>query len=303
MIIGSLNVDLVARAERLPSPGETVIGGTFHVAAGGKGANQAVAAARMGASVEMIGRIGNDNFGSMVRGELAHAGVGVDHLLVDPVAATGTGHVFIDAQGQNAIIVASGANERVAADDPAKATAAWSDVALVVLQLEVPLTTVAASIHEATRRGLPVLLNAAPARALSKELLQPLTWLVVNEIEAEQLSGRPVRSPDDALKAASFLRHDSQRVAITLGAAGAVFLNGETGCHIAAPNVEVVDTTAAGDAFVGALAAALTAGSDDETAARRAVIAGSLACTKLGAIPSLPTAAEVDGFQQAATRR
>ncbi|MBI3784712.1 MAG: ribokinase [Deltaproteobacteria bacterium] len=298
LVIGSLNADLVAQAARLPLPGETVIGGQFHLAAGGKGANQAVAAARMGSAVAMIGRIGNDSFGSMLRDELQRAGVGFEHVLVDPTAPTGTGHVFIDAQGRNAIIVASGANQRLTAEDLASATSAWLDVALVVLQLEVPLSTVDAAIRQAAERDVPVLLNAAPAQALPRDLLRAPAWIVVNEVEAEQLAHAPVRSAGDALHAASMLRTGTQRMVVTLGSSGAVLLSDQGSTHVAAPAVEVVDTTAAGDAFVGTLAAALAAGLDDESAVRRAVVAGSLACTRLGAIPSLPTAADLEQFRR-----
>jgi ribokinase len=293
LVIGSLNVDLIARAPRLPGPGETVIGGTFHIAAGGKGANQAVAAARMGAAVAMIGRIGDDDFGLLVRTELERAGVGLDHVRVERSVPTGTAHICVDARGRNAIVVASGANERLDDADVSRAVSAWAGAALVVLQLEIPLATVAAAIREASARGLPVLLNAAPAQPLPGELLRAVAWLVVNEVEAEQLTGERIESPADAMRAASILRTGTQRVVVTLGAAGAVLLGEAPPTHVPVPRVEVLDTTAAGDAFVGALAAGLVRGDADETAVRDAVIAGSLACTKLGAIPSLPTVAEV----------
>jgi ribokinase len=301
LVIGSLNVDLIARTPRLPAPGETVIGGTFHVAAGGKGANQAVAAARMGAAVTMIGCIGDDHFGVLVRGELERAGVGVDDVRVERGAPTGTAHICVDARGHNTIVVASGANERLDPAGVTRAAPAWTGAALVVLQLEVPVATVAAAIHEANTRGLPVLLNAAPAQPLPGELLRTLAWLVVNEVEAAQLTGARIESPADAMRAAAMLRTGSQRVVITLGAAGAVLLGEAPPVHVPAPHLEALDTTAAGDAFVGALAAALVRGDAEEAAVRTAVIAGSLACTKLGAIPSLPTAVEVEAARAQVT--
>lgn len=293
LVIGSLNADLVAHAPRLPQPGETVIGASFHLVAGGKGANQAVAAARLGAAVAMVGRVGDDAFGALLRGELERAGVGIEHVTIDPTAPTGTGHLIVAADGQNAIVVASGANARVEPADLRDAAPVWDGVSLLVLQLEIPLPTVAAAIRTATARGIPVLLNAAPACPLPDELLADVTWLVVNEIELEQLLGRPAGSVAEAIEAATTLRRGEQHLVVTLGAAGAVLSGPATSLHVPAPLVDVVDTTAAGDAFVGALAAALDRGLATADAVRESVVAGSLACTKLGAIPSLPTRAEL----------
>lgn len=293
LVIGSLNADLVMRAPRLPQPGETVIGATFSVVAGGKGANQAVAAARLGAPVAMIGRIGNDAFGALVRGELSCAGVRTDHVRVDPEAYTGTAQIVVDEDGHNAIVVASGANARLEAADVLP-DSAWEGARLVVLQLEVPMTSVAASIQKARKRQVPVLLNAAPAQPLSSELLEAISWLVVNEVEAGQLAGAPIRSVEEAAAAARALHHSGKQVVVTLGAAGAICITDSELLHVPAPRVDVIDTTAAGDAFVGALAAALYRGASPAIAVREAVVAGSLACTKAGAIPSLPTRAEVE---------
>ncbi|MFI5398122.1 MAG: ribokinase [Candidatus Binatia bacterium] len=298
LVIGSLNVDLVMHAPRLPQPGETVTGAWLQIAAGGKGANQAVAAARLGAAVSMIGRIGADASGQLVRSELTQAGVNVEHVRVDPEAATGTAQIVVDATGQNAIVVASGANARLEVADVVHAGSAWSRAAAVVLQLEVPLATVAAAVAMARARSVPVLLNAAPAHPLPNDLLHALDWLIVNEVEAEQLvSGvgarAAVRSPADAFAAAVALRQEGQHVVVTLGAAGAVLAGARAPLHVPAPRIDVVDTTAAGDALVGALAAALLHGLNAEDALRAAVLAGSLACTRSGAIPSLPTVAEV----------
>lgn len=293
LVIGSLNADLIAHAPRLPRPGETVIGASFHLVAGGKGANQAVAAARMGAHVAMVGRVGDDPFGLLLRRELENAGVRADQVRTDPTAATGTAHVIVGGDGQNAIIVASGANACVELADLSGAATVWDGASLLVLQLEIPLPTVAAAIRMATARGLPVLLNAAPARPLPDELLADVGWLVVNEIELEQLVGRPIGSIAEAVEAARALRRGDRQVVVTLGAAGAVLSGPATSLHVPAPPVDVVDTTAAGDAFVGALAAALDRGLAAADAVRESVVAGSLACAKLGAIPSLPTRADL----------
>ena len=298
LVVGSLNADLIMQAARLPRRGETVVGATFHIAAGGKGANQAVAAARLGAPVAMIGRIGGDAFGALVRDELRRAGVGIDGLIVDTEAPTGTGQIVVDDCGENAIVVASGANARLTVADVVTQTAAWEAAALVVLQLETPLVTIAATIATAAARKLPVLLNAAPAQPLPADLWHAVDWLVVNEVEATQLLGQPIASVHDAIAAARALRRAEHRVVITLGAAGAVLFGDGEPMHAAAPLIAAVDTTAAGDAFVGALAAALLTATDDANAVRGAVVAGSLACTKLGAIPSLPTTDEVTALQR-----
>lgn len=299
LVVGSLNADLVMHAARLPRPGETVIGASFHIAAGGKGANQAVAAARLGAPVAMLGRVGNDAFASLVRDELVSAGVNVDALLVDRETATGTAQIVVDADGRNAIVVASGANACVDVSNVTRA-AAWDGATLVVLQLEIPLVAVAAAVATARTRGVPVILNAAPAQCLPDDLWHAVDWLVANEVEAEQLSGEAIRSVDDAMRVATALHRSRQRVVITLGGNGAVLVGEAPPLHLPAPTVDVVDTTAAGDAFVGALAAALHSGASDADAVRAAVIAGSLACTKLGAIPSLPTTDDIVTFTIAA---
>ncbi len=301
-VIGSLNVDLVMHTDRLPRPGETITGATFHIAAGGKGANQAVAAARLGARVAMIGRIGADSFGQVVRDELAAAGVDTSHVSVDSHAPTGTAQIVVDAAGQNAIVVASGANHRLPASEVGNASDAWRHAALIVLQLEVPLATVTAAVTVARARGVPVLLNAAPARPLPDDFLAVVDWLVVNEIEAEQLlaakgSGTPIRTPADALAAAAALQQPGQHVVVTLGALGAVVVGPGRSLQIAAPVVEAIDTTAAGDALVGALASALRERRSPEEALLQGVLAGSFACTRIGAIPSLPTAAELHAFR------
>jgi len=303
LVVGSLNTDLVMRAPRLPRPGETVVGASFHMAPGGKGANQAVAAARLGAAVKMIGRVGNDAFGQLVRAAVADAGVGVDAIQVDSKNPTGTAQVIVDAQGQNSIVVASGANACLSVADVTRATAQWEGASVVVLQLEVPLMTVAAAIAMAAERRVPVLLNAAPAQSLPDELWHSVGWLVVNEVEMEQLGERAIASVDDAIVAARQVRRRGQHVVVTLGAAGAIVVGDGEVLHAQAPPVDVVDTTAAGDAFVGALAAALRRGLAPPDAMQQAVVAGSLACTKAGAIPSLPTAADVRGVQGYAVKR
>lgn len=293
LVIGSLNMDLIAAAPHLPQPGETVIGATFSMAAGGKGANQAVAAARMGAPVKMIGRIGDDEFGHRVRAELADNGVDVAHVGVDPDAATATGHIVIDPQGRNSIVVASGANARLSEQDVQRAEHAWRDVGVVALQLEVPLTANWAAVRRARELGARVVLNAAPMDLRARELIAACDELVLNEVEAEQLAGEPITNPADAIDFALAMRTGDQRVIVTIGAQGAVLVSSSARLHQPAPQVNVIDTTAAGDAFVGTFAAALLAGASESEALQQAVLAGSWTCTSLGAIPSLPAKAEL----------
>jgi ribokinase len=297
LVVGSLNADLVMHAPHLPRQGETVLGATFEVVAGGKGANQAAAAARLGVPVSIIGCVGDDMFGHLLREALHAAGVQIEHLRVVAQTATGTAHVVVDAHGNNAIVVAAGANAALAPDDLADAEPVWADAAVLVLQLEIPIPTVTRAIRLAARRHIPVVLNAAPAQALEPHVLDGVDWLVVNEVEAEQLSGHGVGSPSDAIAAAAHFRRPRQRAIVTLGAAGAVLVRDSEPLHIPAPQVDVVDTTAAGDAFVGALAAQVRRGVSDDAALRYSVIAGSLACTRRGALPSLPDAAAVNRLQ------
>ncbi len=299
LVVGSLNADLVMRTPKLPLPGETVLGGSFQIVAGGKGANQAVAAARLGAAVKMIGRVGDDQFGALLRRELQTANVDASGVCTDREAPTGTATVLVDAAGQNSIVVASGCNARLSASDIAADAEQFAHAAFLVLQLEIPLETNFAAVAAAHAHGVPVILNAAPAQALPAAFVAAADWLVVNEVEAMQLSGATLHSRDDAQAAAARLRHSGQRVIVTLGAAGAVVVGDAGAWHYPAPAIDVVDTVAAGDAFVGALAAALHAGADDHEALRYAVIAGSLACTKEGAIPSLPGAAAVESWRKA----
>lgn len=295
LVIGSLNMDLIAQAPRLPQPGETIIGATFSMAAGGKGANQAVAAARLGAAVHMIGRIGDDHFGHQVRSELAFAGVAVEHVRIDSDCPTATGHIVLDRDGRNAIVVASGANAHVSAAQIRDAGNAWQGAGAVVLQLEIPIAANLAAVAVARERGLPIVLNAAPMDLDARELVEAVDYLVVNEIEAEQLAGERIATPEDAIDLAHAIARPRQTVVITIGAQGAVLVGETLRAHEPAPRVEVVDTTAAGDAFVGGFAAELLRGAPPDAALRTGVLAGSAACTKLGAIPSLPTRAELLG--------
>ena len=272
IVFGSINLDLVTRVARFPAPGETVGDASFATYPGGKGANQALAAARAGRSVRMYGAVGRDAFAAPAL-SLLSAG-GVDLAGVARVASpTGCATILVDTHGENCIAVASGAN--ALADSSAVPDSVLTPGAIVILQHEVPARANAALIVRARRLGARVVLNAAPARPLSIKLLRQVDVLVVNEAEASAAAPPVADAPELA-------------VAITLGAQGAMLRYGGTTLSAPAPKVEVVDTTGAGDAFVGALAAALDNGASPAEALRFGVAAGTLACTMAGAQPALP---------------
>lgn len=295
-VVGSLNMDLIARAPRLPRPGETVLGRDFNTAPGGKGANQAVAAARLGAQVTMVGRVGDDDYGRALLRTMERDGVATEHIVVDREAPTGVALIELNDEGENSIIVISGANMRLTPDDvdAAAATLATSDALL--LQLESPLPVVQHAACVARAHGVTVILNPAPARPLPDDFFQGVDYLIPNETEAGLLAGREVGDLSAARDAARALRGKGVRtVILTLGTQGA-FIVGQEESHVPAFQVEVVDTTAAGDAFVAGFAVALTRGLGVEEATRYACAAGALAVTRLGAQPSLPTVAETESL-------
>jgi ribokinase len=296
-VVGSANVDFTVALPRLPSPGETISGGTLLVNLGGKGANQAVAARRLGGEVKMIGCVGDDADGRRIGEGLAAAGIGVEGLLVSRDASTGTALIMVDAQGRNQIAVAPGANHRLTVEmvTPFTETIAWADV--VVCQLETPLTVVRWALGEARRRNIATILNPAPVQALGPEIVFLTDYLTPNEHEAAALAGITVDSLESAREAALRLRgRGAGAVLVTLGARGVLAWDGRDVAHFPAFPVEAADTTAAGDAFNGALAVGLAAGGTLEQAIPLANAAAALACTKRGAQDSLPERAEVEAF-------
>ena len=298
LVIGSLNMDLIVRTPRLPAPGETILGTTFSTASGGKGANQAVAAAKLGAPVKMIGRVGADDFGKTLRANQSAVGVDTQYITQDTEAATGIASIWVDDNGQNSIIVAPGANARVARNDIDAAAIAFENARVVVAQLEIPLDTVMYAFQCARKNNCLTILNPAPAQPLTRKILELADVVIPNETETAQLTGIRVDNFDSAQNAAHALREmGARRVVITLGAQGALYADENARAqHIASFAIQAVDTTAAGDAFVGALAAALARKKDWMTSLREASAAGALAATKLGAQPSLPTRAELNAF-------
>ncbi|GAB4382657.1 MAG: ribokinase [Phycisphaerales bacterium] len=290
-IVGSINMDLVVRAPRLPSPGQTLIGGPFSRFPGGKGANQAVAAARAGARVTMIGAVGDDEHGSMLRRSLADNGVDLSQIRAMSATPTGVALITVDEGGENTIVVAPGANALVQADTVEAAAGAVQDADVLLAQLEVPLEAVHRAAALARDARVRVVLNAAPARELPRDLLELVDVLIVNRGEAALIAGCPPSQSPESL-AETLQAFGVPGVIITLGADGALYA-GERTIHVPAFPVEPVDTVGAGDAFAGAFAAAIAGGMPTREALRFAGAAGALAATKHGAIPSLPTREEI----------
>ena len=293
IIVGSLNADLVVRAPRFPKPGETISGEDLQIIPGGKGANQAVAAARQGISVAMAGRVGNDSFGPLLIDNLVQNRVDTGHVQVDPESATGTAIIIVDPSGQNSIVLSPGGNGRVTAVDLERIS--FADFKLLLLQLEIPIEAVYAAARRARESGLRVLLNPAPARALPEELISLPDFLVPNETELSLLTDEAVHDIPSAEQAArKLLERGARNVIVTLGAKGALIVNNEGAQHVPPFKVEAVDTTAAGDAFIGGFASALLQNRSMEEAVRYGCACGALAATRFGAQPSLPTRAEVE---------
>lgn len=302
-VVGSINMDLVTRVANFPKPGETIIGGDLATIPGGKGANQAVAAARLGAEVAMVGRVGDDVFASQLRENLADAGVDLTYVLDSAKAASGVALILVDEQGQNIIVVASGANARVTEEDVESAQAAITTADVLLLQLEIPLKSVRRAAEIAHDNGVKVILNPAPAQALPDELLSLVDILVPNESETSILTGLPADSLKDLETSASKLRDmGAGTVLLTLGQQGALLVEGAAFCRYPAFTMErVVDTTAAGDAFVGGLAMAIAEGKQVGEAVPWGNAAGALAVTRSGAQPSLPSRGEVEELMERAT--
>lgn len=297
VVVGSSNTDMIIKVDRLPQPGETVLGGEFSTAAGGKGANQAVAAARAGGDVTFVARVGDDIFGRLAVQRFKADGIDVRYVLEDPGAPSGVALIFVDRGGENSIAVASGANARLTPADVWAAGDVIRTADILVTQLETPLETVRAAVELAAHHGVPVLLNPAPAQTLDAALLQRVALLTPNETEAALLAGVDVSSESDAEVAARQLAAMGVgQIIVTLGSRGALVFGSDHSELVAGFPVEAVDTTGAGDVFTGALAVALANGSNVVDAVRFANAAAALSVTKLGAQPSAPTRLEIEAL-------
>jgi ribokinase len=302
VVFGSINMDLVARTPHLPAPAETVTGYEFFTAPGGKGANQAVAAARLGPLTKMIGRVGGDSFGQELCRNLAQVGVDTSAIFIDTEVSSGVAIIAVDDEAQNNIIIITGANGRVDQADTERLKNNLVGAKVLLLQLEVPLEATLAAAKLANQEGVRVILDPAPARDLPIELYKLVDIITPNEVEARQLVGFPVASEEEAARAADVLLGKGVKTAIIkMGSLGAYYASqSEEGRisqgFIPAFKVNAVDTVAAGDAFNGGLATALVEGQSLPTAVRWGAAVGALSTTKAGAQPSMPNRSEFETF-------
>jgi len=295
VVVGSANTDMVVKSTRIPAPGETVTGGEFLSVPGGKGANQAVAAARLGAQVTFIAKVGDDLLGRQAIEGYQKEGISVEHIWQSKEAPTGVALILVDDSGENLISVASGANHLITPEDIGGIADIICCAKVLMLQLEIPLEAVLAAARIAFDAGVPVILDPAPTpdEPLDPELLRRVSYLTPNESELERLTGKKVHDIASAKEAAKeLLNLGPKNVVVTLGDAGALVCAREGTSEIAPFTVDAVDSTAAGDAFNGGLAAAIGAGKSVKEAVLEASAAGGLATTKLGAQPSLPKESE-----------
>jgi ribokinase len=298
LVFGSINLDLVTRTPRLPVPGETLCGYSFETIPGGKGANQAVAVARLGVPTQMIGRVGGDRFGEELLTSLKASGVGCGRVQVDAAAASGVAVIAVADNSENHIIIVPGANGRLDQSDVERLRTELPAARVLLLQLEIPLPTVVAAAQAAKQTGVTVILDPAPAQNDLPAALYPLVdVLTPNQVEAGQLVGFPVKNQGDADRAATVLRQRGVKtVLIKLGKQGAFCLSDESRFLIPAFPVKAIDTVAAGDAFNGGFAAGLAAGLPLRRAVTWGTATAALSVTKRGAQPSMPTRAEVEAL-------
>lgn len=299
VVIGSSNTDMVVRTSHLPAAGETVLGGEFMMNAGGKGANQAVAAARYGERVVFVARVGDDMFGRQTLESMRRDGIDTSCVTIDRDNMSGVALISVNAEGENSIVVASGANMALGREDIDRAAEEIRRADVVLMQLEVPMDTVEYAAEVAAAAGVPVILNPAPAPAgrLSAELLARLDVITPNRSEATRISGVEVTDMASARRAAEAIHAmGMRRVIITLGGDGSLIYDGGEFEHIEPTRVEAVDTTAAGDTFNGVLAVGVAEGRSLSDAAREASIAAAISVTRMGAQPAAPTRAEVVDF-------
>jgi ribokinase len=297
VVIGSCNTDMVIKADRLPVPGETILGGTFFMNPGGKGANQAVAAARLGGNVTLISKTGNDVFGKQSVSLYNSENINTDFIFSDPKHPSGVALITVDSNGENCIVVASGANASLSPLDMNKASAEIESSELVLMQLEIPIETVEYVAEMANKKGIRVILNPAPARALSNDLLKHIFIIIPNKSEAEILSGIKVYDIESAKQAANIISAKGVNiVVITLGAQGALIKEYDNYHFVEATKVDALDTTAAGDTFCGAVCVGLSEGKSILDSVKLAARASAITVTRMGAQASIPYRSELSSL-------
>lgn len=299
VVAGSSNTDMIIKAPRIPKPGETILGGEFATAAGGKGANQAVAAARAGGNVTFIACVGDDMFGKQALSSFQTDKINIEYIKIVKDVPSGVALIFVDEKGENSIAVAPGANAKLTPQDIHKATSAFKNADVFVAQLEIPIETVKEAIMLAHKMNIPTILNPAPAQPLSDELLKHVSIITPNTSETELLTGIHVDSEQSAKKAANFLMAKGiKTVLITMGTKGSFIATHDFNVMVPSFKVKAVDTTAAGDVYNGAFAVALAKGKELPDAVTFASAAAALSVTKLGAQPSAPYEKEIMDFLQ-----
>jgi len=297
VVVGSSNMDLVVKSQRIPAVGETILGGDFIMVPGGKGANQAVAAAKLGAQVYFVAKLGEDIFGAQSLNNLKKEGVNTKYVLQTPDAPSGVALIMVDEEGNNSIVVAAGANQKLSAEDVKAARADIASAGAVVAQLEVPLETIECAAELANSSKTPFILDPAPACPLRAELLSKVDVLTPNETEARILTGVEVTDEQSARAASvKLLESGVKTVILTMGSQGFLLAEGESVQFVAGQKMEAVDSTAAGDAFAGSLAVGMAEGKTVFDAALFANYAAALSVTKMGAQPSMPTLDDVERY-------
>jgi ribokinase len=295
LVIGSSNLDLVVTAKRFPKPGETIFGKKFNMFPGGKGANQAVCAARLGCKTTFIGKMGNDEFQEKLSSILIEAGVDINNLFIDEEEHTGTALITVDEGGQNQIIVISGSNMKLSPQDIIAKSDLFSNTAVVLTQLEIPIDTVVQSAKITRQNNAIFILNPAPAASLPESIFPLIDFITPNENELELLSGVTIKD-DSSIKLAAdkLLKKGIRNVIVTLGSRGSMLINQSSLKHFPANKVKVVDSTAAGDAFNGAFASSISEGHSIEEAIEFANKVASIAVTRMGAQSSMPYLSEIN---------
>jgi ribokinase len=294
VVIGSSNTDMVIKTERFPQPGETILGGNFFMFPGGKGANQAVAAARLGGNVTFIAKLGRDVFGDQALRQFKEENIDTKFIIQDPAQPSGTALITVDAKGENTIVVAQGANGALVPTDLKPAVDVLKHAYIALVQLEIPMSTVSALTEQAKSYGVKVILNPAPAATIPDAMYRQLYLITPNRSEAQQLTGIPVTDVISARYAAENLHGKGvENVVITLGSEGAFVWDGKDGQHIESPKVKALDTTAAGDIFNGALVVALAEGQSLPAAVAFSNRCAAISVTRMGAQSSAPYRKEV----------